>query len=410
MSAYSVDPPSQATPSVVDRASDRRTRPGTTLGARSKVDAPLISEKELATLLAPLFARNEPRRQARLYVSGLLEESRRKNGRQIAGVTGEPGPWGTQRLLNRARWDADELRDRIRQLASEGLARSDGLLMLKANEVVKKGNGSVAVSRQYAESTRQVENCQLSILAGYASSRGAALIDRELVLPTDWAADPTRCTRAGVPTDRRTATSPAELAEDIVLRSIAANVPFSWVTATGRLGRDTDFRRRLDIRGLHYALEVPARHVLEVRGRQVRLDILAAETPSTAWRRHPATDGLWLATSFQGADADRRDHTFGVLVHRRRAGRTSTFRLTRVAHDTPLSMLVDAARTAESADASTYAAATQVGLSSYQVRTWTAWYRHVTLCLLALLRLPVAAPTEAAAATRLQRISEVGVQ
>ena len=56
--------------------------------------------------LAPCFARVEPRRQARKYVTGLISDVPRKNCWSLAEQAGDATPDKMQRLLERAAWEA----------------------------------------------------------------------------------------------------------------------------------------------------------------------------------------------------------------------------------------------------------------------------------------------------------------
>jgi hypothetical protein len=61
---------------------------------------------------------------AGLFLDGLLSEERRKTGWMRAEAVGDPGPWRQQAILGRSRWDADDLRDIVRDSALETLADS----------------------------------------------------------------------------------------------------------------------------------------------------------------------------------------------------------------------------------------------------------------------------------------------
>jgi SRSO17 transposase len=55
------------------------------------------------------------------------------------------------------------------------------------------------VQRQYSGTAGRIENCQLGVVLTYVSTKGRALIDRELYLPeTSWCADRERCAEAGI--------------------------------------------------------------------------------------------------------------------------------------------------------------------------------------------------------------------
>jgi SRSO17 transposase len=73
---------------------------------------------------------------------------------------------------------------------------------------IKKGVRSAGVARQYTGTSGKVDNCQIGVFLGYASSKGRALVDRELYLPTSWTEDRARCARAGVPDEAGFATKP----------------------------------------------------------------------------------------------------------------------------------------------------------------------------------------------------------
>src|SRR6266851_3968301 len=76
------------------------------------------------------FFRRETRYRMRDYVKGLLGPVGRKNGWQLAEYAGHGTPDGLQRLLAAARWDADEVRDDVRDFVAERLGEPDGVLIV----------------------------------------------------------------------------------------------------------------------------------------------------------------------------------------------------------------------------------------------------------------------------------------
>src|SRR3954464_9824408 len=135
------------------------------------------------------FARAEPRRRALAYLRGLLSPVERKNGWQLAELAGEPTPDGMQHLLARADWDADAVRDDLRAYVVEHLGDPAAVLIVDETGFVKKGVKSVGVQRQYSGTAGRIENCQIGVFLAYASGKGHTLLDRELYLPKEWAAD-----------------------------------------------------------------------------------------------------------------------------------------------------------------------------------------------------------------------------
>src|SRR3989440_12748960 len=76
--------------------------------------------------VASYFARPEPRRHALLYLQAVLSEIPRKNSWQVAEHARQARPYGMQRLLSRAVWDEDGVRDDLRSYVLEQLGTADG--------------------------------------------------------------------------------------------------------------------------------------------------------------------------------------------------------------------------------------------------------------------------------------------
>jgi SRSO17 transposase len=140
---------------------------------------------KLHARVARRFLRPEVRERARRYLAGLLGRVERKNGWQLAEQMGELGPQGAQRLLNAARWDADAVRDDLREYVVEHLGdEQSGVLVVDETGFLKKGEKSVGVARQYTGTAGRIENAQVGVfVAYYASEKGAAFVDRALYLP-----------------------------------------------------------------------------------------------------------------------------------------------------------------------------------------------------------------------------------
>jgi SRSO17 transposase len=88
-----------------------------------------------------------------------------------------------QALLGRSRWDADQLRDTVRDYVIETLGDRSGVLVVDETGFVKKGNQSVGVARQYSGTAGRIENSQIGVFLAYASRHGHALIDRACICP-----------------------------------------------------------------------------------------------------------------------------------------------------------------------------------------------------------------------------------
>ena len=250
------------------------------------------SLREVKRRMRPLFAQGRAAVNAGLFLDGLLGEERRKTGWMRAEAAGDPGPWRQQALLGRDRWDADALRDLVRDYVVEHLA-DDAVLVIDETGFLKQGSASCGVARQYTGSAGKITNCQIGVFAAYVSRHGHALIDRALYLPKSWTDDPARLTATYVPSDVGFATKP-QLAVRMTGRAIAAAVPFSWVAGDTVYGLG-DIERDLRRAGKGYALSVDAAHVFRswdkprpVAGSAAQI---AKTLHSTDWHRLSAGAG-----------------------------------------------------------------------------------------------------------------------
>jgi SRSO17 transposase len=194
-----------------------------------------VSLREVKARMRPLFTQDRVAVSAGLFLDGLLGEERRKTGWMRAEAAGDPGPWRQQAILGRGRWDADALRDIVRDYAIEHLADEDAVLVIDETGFLKQGKASCGVGRQYTGSAGKITNCQIGVFATYVSRHGHAFIDRALYLPKAWTSDPARMTGAHIPPDTGFATKPA-LALAIINRARGAGVPFAWVAADSVYG------------------------------------------------------------------------------------------------------------------------------------------------------------------------------
>src|SRR5437764_1664964 len=230
------------------------------------------------------FARSEPRRRATGSIRGLLSETGRKNGWQLAEHLGEATPDGVQHLLARADWDADAVRDDLLGYVAEHLGHPDGVLVVDETGFLRKGAKSCGVARRYSGTAGRVEDCQVGVFLGYATDTGRALLDRALYPPKEWATDADRREEAGVPEEVEFATK-ILLGRRMVERAAASGVPARWVTADAVYGSDYHSRLTAENLGLGYVAGVRADFAIAAGFRQVRVKALLARVPHDGWAR-----------------------------------------------------------------------------------------------------------------------------
>src|SRR5215204_1322307 len=345
--------------------------------------------------VAGRFARPEVRARVRRYLAGLLGRVERKNGWQLAEALGEAGPQGVQRLLNAATWDAEGVRDDLRAYVVEHLGdAASGVLLLDETAFVKKGAKSCGVGTQYAGAVGGTANAQVGVFLAYASRTGTAFVDRALYLPRAWAHDPARRAEAGVPEKVRFATK-LTLAQRLLARAFAAGVPARWVAGDAAYGRSHAFRRWLEARGRAYALSVPLTHAVSIEGRRQTAAKWAAGLPAAAWRPRSAGTGVqgervdaWACLPLEEETAPGRRRW---LLMRRWAVDPDglAFYVAFGPADTPEAELVRVCGMRWQVEEGVAQAKGEVGLDQYEVRTWTAWHRFVTLALRAHASLAV---------------------
>jgi SRSO17 transposase len=349
--------------------------------------------QELHSRIAKRFLRSEVRQRAYCYLSGLLEDVRRKNSWQMAEAIGERRPRGVQHLLNDARWDPEAVRDDLREYVLEHLGdENSGVLIVDETGFLKKGKKSVGVARQYTGTAGKKENCQVGVFLCYASKKGAAFMDRALYLPKEWTDDAQRLTEAGVPEGVGFATK-GELAKRMLKRAFEADVPAQWIVADTVYGMTRGLRGWLEKRELSYVMAVTSSKGIYHEGRQRRVGEISRSLAQESWMRASAGKGSKGERLYDWACLTLAES--GVYSEGLRAGRWLLMRrsitdpeeiayyLCYAPAHTNVHKLIRIAGRRWTIEDCFEQAKGEVGLDEYEVRKWDGWHRHVTLCLLA---------------------------
>ena len=344
--------------------------------------------------IADVFPRSEVRERSMAYLQGLLSGCERKNSWQVAEWVGDSSPDGIQYLLDRARWDANLVQARLSEYVKEELGRADAVLVLDETGFLKKGVHSAGVQRQYSGTAGRIENCQIGVFLCYASSRGYALLDRELYVPQDWIKDEARCQVAGIPEGREFATKPM-LGKQMLEKALAAGIPCGWVTGDEVYGHDGKLRRWLEERQQAFLLAVATdQRLWQQDMRQHRVDELARSLPKRAWKRLSAGQGSkgnrlydWALIPW----GKQRGWEHALLVRRSLEPEPEYayyFTYAPKAKST-LKTLVSVAGQRWAVESAFQMAKGECGLDQYEVRQWQGWYRHITLAMWAFAVLTV---------------------
>lgn len=348
---------------------------------------------EMFALVAGRFAQADSRRRARMYVLGLLSGAERKNSWTLAEQAGDLSPDGMQRLLNFYRWDAEAVRDDLRGYVLDHLADPSGVVVADETGFLKKGTKSAGVQRQYSGTAGRIENCQLGVFLTYVSAKGRALIDRELYLPVSWTDDPDRCTEAGIGADVAFATKP-ELAARMLGRLLDSGADVGWFTADEAYGDNPGLRLWLEHRDLNYVMAVSCDQRFTTPRGPVRADHLAASAPKRGWQRLSCGPGSKGQRLYDWLLIDPGADTHLLLVRRSITSGELAYYIVHTRHPVPVAELVRVAGSRWGVEETFQFAKNETGLDHYQVRRYDAWYRHITLSMLAAAFLAVTAHTE----------------
>ncbi|MDO0924125.1 IS701 family transposase [Streptomyces sp. TG1A-8] len=348
--------------------------------------------------IASRFRRVEPRRHARGFVLGLMAGLPRKNCWTLAEHVGQPSPDRLQHLLARAKWEADAVRDDLRDFVVGHLGGDDVVLVVDETGDLKKGSHTVGVQRQYTGTAGRIENGQVAVYLAYSTPHGHAAVDRELCVPRSWTDDPDRCRAAGIAEDHRFAAKP-QLALRMINRAKAAGISPGWVTADEIYGGNPALRHSLEQCGQAYVLAVACDHQISTRAGKIRADRLAQKIPKRAWQKLSAGAGAKGHRHYDWALAviadDRPGHRHLLIRRNRRTGELAYYRCYSTGK-APLSTLVRVAGRRWTIEETFQSSKTLAGLDEHQVRRWTSWHRWVTLAMLAHAFLTVATAAEPA--------------
>lgn len=350
--------------------------------------------------IAPRFARYEPLRHAGALMAGMISGLDRKNCWTIAEHRGASTPDGLQHLLARAAWDADAVRDDLRDYVIDAFGDPGAILVVDETGDVKKGTHSVGVQRQYSGTAGRIENSQVAVYLTYAAPRGHALIDRALYLPKSWTEAPQRCVDAGIPNAQRSFATKPTLATRLIARAVAAKVPAAWVAGDEVYGADPHLRAAVRDHHLGYVLAIAANRRVPTGAGRLRVDTLPTLIPAHAWQIHSAGTGahgprLYSWAWFRLLPEDDGDTGVHHLLIRRN-DHTGEYAYLRCysPKPVPLCTLVAVAGQRWRIEESFQTAKGLVGLDQHQVRRWTSWHRWTTLAMLAHAFLAVATAIE----------------
>lgn len=214
------------------------------------------------------------------------------------------------------------------------------------------------------------------------------LIDRELYLPREWMEDAHRSKEAGIPPERKFLTKP-EFARMMIERSIASGIPFKWVAVDAVYGDNRHLRLWLEGRQKAYVFAVSGKEYVSIGFTQFRIKDLLKDLPEDGWKRMSAGDGSkgprfydWLLIDVNPPEHERWSR--GLLVRRSVSDpQELKAHVIYAPSTTRISEMVRVAGLRWAVEISFEDAKQQTGLDEYEARSFTGWYRHITLSMFA---------------------------
>ena len=389
---------------------------------------------------APLFYRREQREWAAVYLRGLLTaDVPRKNIEAMAlrllgvGPHAERQVRALQQFVGEGGWDDEALLAEQQRLVNETLGEEDGVLIIDGSDFPKHGSHSVGVAPQWCGNTGKKENCQAAVFVGYASRKGATLLDRRLYLPESWFDEEHKVLwqDCRIP-DETLLQTKHELAAQLVEKVMAdGRLTAHWVVCDEGYGDSPAFLERLAGAGLWYLAEVPRDTkvwpVLETDGQterqrpsswvppqtrsrkgpaprrqrphpsspaKVTVEDLAKQWPSSAWQRFRLLEGHKgpLVADFLVLRAVLpRDRLPGpevwVVIRRKVSGPDEEpewkFYLSNAPIETELSTFVRVSGMRWPIETCFAECKGELGMDHYELRFWRGWHHHMTLVILA---------------------------
>ncbi|MDI6822741.1 MAG: IS701 family transposase, partial [Actinomycetota bacterium] len=207
------------------------------------------------------FFRNKTRnsiKQALRYLQGQIVLNERGNMTNIEKVVPDCDHQSLQHFISNSQWDEEGVINELQRQVSELIGNPiHGSVHLDESGFPKDGENSVGVKRQHCGCLGKVKNCQVGVFLGYAFWNRRTLIDKRLYLPDDWANDPVRRRKCGVPPEITFKTK-AELGLEMLLKAKERGFPFAWVGMDCFYGQQPWFLDSLDSEGFLYIADVPS--------------------------------------------------------------------------------------------------------------------------------------------------------
>ena len=361
----------------------------------------------------------------RAYCLGLLLPGERKSVEPMAAVTA-PSRVAAQHqallhFVGNAPWSDEPVLAKVREQVLPAIERSGPIEAWIINDTgfPKKGRHSVGVTRQYCGQLGKQDNCQVAVSLSIANHAASLPVAYRLYLPEDWAADPLRRAKAGVPPEVAFATK-SEIALAQLRAACAAGLPRGTVLMDASYGVDTRLRTEITALGLRYAAGLTSTMTVwppstgplpprersgrgrpgtrlrrDAEHRPVTVKALALSLPASAWEtirwREGAAD--WLSSRYarvrvRPAHRDEqltqpRPEEWLLIEWPESEAEPVKYWFSTLPEAIPFADLVDVTKLRWRIERDDQDLKQEVGLGHYEGRGWRGFHHHATLCIAA---------------------------
>src|SRR5579864_2504410 len=349
-----------------------------------------------------------------VYCRGLLSDLERKSVEPMALAAGSTVR-ALQLFLTHHLWDHWRVRDLLQQRVAQQHAPPPGqpraaddpgaIGLIDETSVVKKGQETPGVQRQYLGTIGKVENGIVTVHLGYCHGEFKTLLDSDLFLPQSWSDDRPRCRAAGIP-ENLVYRPKTKIAVEQVRHALGNGIKFDWLTFDEGYGKDPAFLFDLDALGQTWIGEVPKSFRCWPRLPQYhssRREFASKEVCNVVrwspvfiyqhWQsftiaRETLPPVVWDVKAAQvhlAQDSYPTDRTYWLIVAWNRATDEYKYFLSNAPPHTALGLLLKVAFRRAKIEHLFRLAKDQVGLDHFEGRSYVGLMRHLILCQTVLL-------------------------
>lgn len=320
-------------------------------------------------------------------------------------------------FLSNTPWSYRDVMDQVAQDASAVFAGKAGTcLLVDESAFAKKGEDSAGVGRQYNGRLGKVDNCQVGVYTALSRGNDTTLIDAELFLPEKWTKDNKRCAKAKIPKGKRSFRTKLEIALEQIERAIENGVQFDWIGADSLYGRDYKFAMTLDYWQKTFVLDIPENYFIYERDpapfipeksdksgrpgtryvsqeKPIKVKPWLDKQEESAWKNKTIRKGskgllkgkilhkpIWI---WDGKGS--KVYKWHIICRKNQSGSELKLSLSNAPSSTSMKKLIYMQSQRHFVERAFQDGKTELGMGQYQVRSWDAWHRHMSLVCMAML-------------------------